>query len=58
MGSDVTEISTPKLLPCDDLEGETVKKIGCGESHIAIVTGKKIIIQTLIRLYAYIRIGI
>ncbi|XP_043274624.1 X-linked retinitis pigmentosa GTPase regulator-like [Venturia canescens] len=38
MGSNIAEIPTPKMLPPGVLEGETVKKIGCGESHVAIVT--------------------
>ena len=41
MGSDITEILTPKLLPRGGLNDETIKKIACGESHVAIVTGKK-----------------
>lgn len=42
MGTSVTEIQTPKQLPRGALEGETIKEIICGESHIAVVTGKQI----------------
>ncbi|XP_015600373.1 X-linked retinitis pigmentosa GTPase regulator [Cephus cinctus] len=38
MGIDVTEVQTPKLLPKDSLQGETISKIACGESHSAIIT--------------------
>ncbi|XP_078051234.1 uncharacterized protein LOC144477377 [Augochlora pura] len=39
LGSNVTELETPKLLPRGALQNETVAQIGCGESHTAIVTG-------------------
>ncbi|XP_076277688.1 uncharacterized protein LOC143207795 [Lasioglossum baleicum] len=38
LGSNVTELYTPKLLPRGALQNETVSHIGCGESHTAIVT--------------------
>nr|XP_033324996.1 X-linked retinitis pigmentosa GTPase regulator-like [Megalopta genalis] len=39
LGSNVTELDTPKLLPRGALQNESVSHIGCGESHTAIVTG-------------------
>ncbi|KZC03772.1 X-linked retinitis pigmentosa GTPase regulator, partial [Dufourea novaeangliae] len=38
LGTNVTELFTPKLLPRGALQNETVKQIACGESHTAIVT--------------------
>lgn len=37
---DVTEIQTPKELPRGVLDNEKIIKMVCGESHIAIITGK------------------
>lgn len=39
MGTNITEIQTPKQLPCNNLKEEIIKKIVCGESHVAIITG-------------------
>lgn len=41
LGLDVVEIQTPKQITCDDLQGEKIIKIGCGESHTVVVTGIK-----------------
>ncbi|XP_034945617.1 X-linked retinitis pigmentosa GTPase regulator [Chelonus insularis] len=38
MGTNVTEIQTPKQLSRGVLENEVIAKIECGESHIAVVT--------------------
>ncbi|XP_044595716.1 X-linked retinitis pigmentosa GTPase regulator isoform X1 [Cotesia glomerata] len=38
MGTNVTEIQTPKQLPGDIFKEETIKKIVCGESHVAVIT--------------------
>ncbi|XP_008550734.2 X-linked retinitis pigmentosa GTPase regulator [Microplitis demolitor] len=38
MGTNITEIQTPKQLPCNNLKEEIIKKIVCGESHVAIIT--------------------
>ncbi|XP_076643325.1 uncharacterized protein LOC143353702 [Halictus rubicundus] len=38
LGSNVTALYTPKLLPRGALQNETISQIGCGESHTAIVT--------------------
>ncbi|XP_057327940.1 protein PFC0760c-like isoform X2 [Microplitis mediator] len=38
MGTNITEIQTPKKLPRDNLKEEIIKKIVCGESHVAIIT--------------------
>ncbi|KAL2724228.1 X-linked retinitis pigmentosa GTPase regulator [Vespula squamosa] len=38
MGTNVTEISTPKLLSRDALQDQPIIKIACGESHSAVLT--------------------
>lgn len=38
LGTNVTEVQTPNILPLDILESETISKISCGESHSAILT--------------------
>lgn len=40
LGTNVTEVQTPNILPLDILESETISKISCGESHSAILTGE------------------
>nr|XP_012136072.1 PREDICTED: X-linked retinitis pigmentosa GTPase regulator [Megachile rotundata] len=38
LGTNVTELHTPKLLSRGMLQNETISRISCGESHTAIVT--------------------
>ncbi|EFN79836.1 X-linked retinitis pigmentosa GTPase regulator [Harpegnathos saltator] len=38
MGTNVSEVHTPKLLPRGALQSEIIVKISCGESHSAILT--------------------
>ncbi|XP_014602441.1 PREDICTED: X-linked retinitis pigmentosa GTPase regulator [Polistes canadensis] len=38
MGTNVTEVSTPKLLSRDALKDQSIVKIACGESHSAVLT--------------------
>ncbi|XP_017877313.1 X-linked retinitis pigmentosa GTPase regulator [Ceratina calcarata] len=38
LGTNVTELHTPKLLPRGAIQDEKVTRISCGESHTAIVT--------------------
>nr|XP_050858898.1 X-linked retinitis pigmentosa GTPase regulator [Vespula vulgaris] len=38
MGTNVTEIPTPKLLSRDALQDQSIVKIACGESHSAVLT--------------------
>ncbi|XP_051165338.1 X-linked retinitis pigmentosa GTPase regulator-like [Leptopilina boulardi] len=38
LGTNVTELQTPNLLPLDILQNEMISKISCGESHSAILT--------------------
>lgn len=40
LGTNVTELHTPKLLPQGVLKNEKINRISCGESHTAILTGK------------------
>ncbi|XP_034190761.2 uncharacterized protein LOC117609034 [Osmia lignaria lignaria] len=39
LGTNVTELQTPKLLSRGMLQNDTISRISCGESHTAIVTG-------------------
>ncbi|XP_047360060.1 X-linked retinitis pigmentosa GTPase regulator isoform X1 [Vespa velutina] len=38
MGTNVTEVTTPKLLSRDALQDQSIVKIACGESHSAVLT--------------------
>ncbi|XP_033229354.1 X-linked retinitis pigmentosa GTPase regulator-like isoform X2 [Belonocnema kinseyi] len=38
LGTNVTEVQTPNLLPLDVLKNEVISKISCGESHSAFLT--------------------
>ncbi|XP_006623657.1 X-linked retinitis pigmentosa GTPase regulator-like isoform X2 [Apis dorsata] len=38
LGTNVTELHTPKLLPQNALKNEKISRISCGESHTAILT--------------------
>ncbi|KAK2581260.1 hypothetical protein KPH14_008050 [Odynerus spinipes] len=38
MGTNVTEVPTPKLLSRDALQDQSIAKIACGESHSAVLT--------------------
>ena len=40
LGTNVSEVQTPNLLPLDVLKNEVISKIVCGESHSAILTGE------------------
>ena len=40
LGTNLTELHTPKLLPRGALRNEKITRVSCGESHTAVVTGK------------------